>query len=93
MTRNAKDYAKMLNVSYKHLNEICKHIDHKTAKALIDNYIILEAKRQLVTTPHTIKEIGFELGFNEPSNFRKYFCKHVDISPNEFLKKMKLVTH
>lgn len=92
-SRNAKDYALNLNISYKHLNDICKFMANRTAKALIDDFIILEAKRQLVLSSLTVKEIGFKLGFEEASNFRKYFNKHTGISPNEFIRKMQLVTH
>lgn len=92
-TRNAKDYAVLLKISYKHLNEVCKHMANKTAKALIDEYVILQAKRLLVTSPNSVKEISYNLGFGEPTNFRKFFHKHTGFSPNEFLKKMQLVTH
>ncbi|MCT4615585.1 MAG: AraC family transcriptional regulator [Marinifilaceae bacterium] len=91
--RNAKDYAITLNISYKHLNEVCKHMVNKTAKALIDDYVVLQAKRLLVISPHSVKEIAYKLGFGEPTNFRKYFIKHTGYSPNEFLKKMNLVSH
>ena len=92
-TRSAKDYAVLLKISYKHLNEVCKHMANKTAKALIDEYVILQAKRLLVTSPNSVKEISYNLGFGEPTNFRKFFHKHTGFSPNEFLKKMQLVTH
>jgi len=49
-SRNASDYAKKLNISYKHLNEVCKSITGSTAKALLDQFIILEAKRRLAVT-------------------------------------------
>ncbi len=92
-TRNAKDYAQKLNISYKHLNDICKYMANKTAKALIDDFVILEAKKQLVMCSLSVKEVGFKLGFDESTNFRKYFAKHTKTSPTEFLKKMQLVTH
>lgn len=91
LTRNAKDYADELNISYKHLNDICKSMINKTAKVLIDDYIILEAKRQLSLSIFTVKEVSFKLGFDEPTNFRKYFSKHTGYTPNQFIKKMKLV--
>ncbi len=92
-TRNAKDYADMLKISYKFLNKVCKSMVNKTAKTCIDDYIMLQAKRLLVIRPNSIKEISYKLGFEEPTNFRKYFIKHTGYSPNDFLKKMHLVSH
>ncbi|MDV7186209.1 helix-turn-helix transcriptional regulator [Lutibacter sp. TH_r2] len=83
-TRDAKVYASDIAISYKHLNEVCKKIVKTTAKAFIDSYIILEAKRMLVSTSLSVKEIAFTLGFDEPTNFLKYFKKHTSLTPVEF---------
>jgi AraC-like DNA-binding protein len=45
---------------------------------------MLEAKRLLAHTHKSVKEIGFSLGFQEPTNFTKYFRKHTGLSPVEF---------
>ncbi len=83
-TRNANEYAKMLNISYKHLNEICKFVTGITAKQLIDNFIILEIKRHLATTENSIKELTYLFGFDEPTNFVKFFKKHTLQTPFQF---------
>jgi AraC-like DNA-binding protein len=49
--------------------------------------VVLEAKRLLAHTTSSIKEIGFELGFDEPTNFIKYFRKHVASTPIDFRSK------
>ncbi len=85
-TREAKVYAHELSISYKHLNEVCKEVVKSTAKAFIDRYVVLEAKRMLVTTQLSVKEIAFALGFDEPTNFLKYFKKHTSRTPLEFRK-------
>lgn len=87
-TRDAKVYASDLSISYKHLNEVCKKIAKTTAKSFIDSYVILEAKRMLVTTSLSVKEIAFALGFDEPTNFLKYFRKHTNLTPVEFRKTL-----
>ena len=87
-TRNANDYADMMRISYKHLNEICKSISGKTAKEFIDNYVVLEIKRQLATSDHSIKELAYQLGFDEPTNFVKYFKKRTNRSPAQFKKML-----
>lgn len=83
-SRDAKQYAEKLNVSYKHLNEVCKAISNKTPKRLIDDYVMLEAKRYLVATSDSVKEIGYTLGFDEPTNFQKYFKRHTNLTALEF---------
>ena len=83
-TRNAKEYAKKMNISYKHLNEICKSLTGNTAKEFIDNFVILEIKRHLAISDISIKELTYELGFDEPTNFVKYFKKHTLQSPSQF---------
>lgn len=86
-SRNAKYYAHELAVSYKHLNEVCKQFTKKTAKAFIDDVVVLEARRQLSSTTNSVKEIGFACGFDEPTNFLKYFRKLTKETPNSFRAK------
>ncbi|MNL40944.1 DNA-binding transcriptional regulator AraC [compost metagenome] len=54
---------------------------------MIDQRVMLEAKRLLVHTHESIKEIGFALGFEEPTNFVKYFRKHSGLTPVAFRDK------
>ena len=83
-TRDAKFYASEIFISYKHLNDVCKEVVNITAKSFIDSYVILEAKRMLVSTSFSVKEIAFTIGFGEPTNFLKYFKKHTGLTPVEF---------
>lgn len=86
-TRNVKDYAEKLSITTKNLNEIVKEFTLDTAKTFIDNYVILEAKRAIVSTDLSFKEIAFELGFDELTNFTKFFKKNVQLSPKAFKNK------
>lgn len=83
-TRNAKEYAGMMNISYKYLNEICKSVTGSTAKKFIDDFVILEIKRRLATSDLSVKELTYELGFDEPTNLLKYFKKHTLQTPSQF---------
>lgn len=87
LTRNVSDFASKLGISYKHLNEICKRFTSKTAKCFIDDFVILEIKRKLSSTSLSIKEICFETGFDEPTNFLKYFKNLAGQTPLEFRSK------
>ncbi len=88
-TRNASDYAQMMNISYKHLNDICKAVLRQTAKEFIDKYLILEIKRHLGSSNISIKELTFQMGFDEPTNFIKFFKKHTQQTPSQFKKLYK----
>jgi len=77
-------YADLLHISSKTLNTITKKIVHKSASQVITDRIILQAKRLLKFTSLQIGEIGFRIGFEDPSYFVKYFKRHVGNSPNSY---------
>ncbi|MCM4158264.1 helix-turn-helix domain-containing protein [Gramella sp. AN32] len=83
-TRNVKDYAEKMLVSTKLLNQTVKQFTLNTAKSFIDNYVILEAKRAIVSTEKSFKEMAFDLGFDEVTNFTKFFKKHTGTTPKQF---------
>jgi AraC-like DNA-binding protein len=68
-----QDYARQLNVSPGYLNEVISSAIHKPAKEYILNRLILETKRLSVFTTKSVKEIGYDLGFSDPSHFSKFF--------------------
>ncbi|MBP1650234.1 MAG: AraC family transcriptional regulator [Bacteroidetes bacterium] len=77
-------YARELLVTEKRLNTATAKTVGKTPKEMIDDRVMLEAKRLLAHTQDTIKEIGYTLGYDEPTNFIKYFKKHAAQTPVEF---------
>lgn len=87
LSRNVNFYAQKLNISPKHLNILCKKFSNLSAKNTIDNYTILEAKRELISNL-PIKEIAYKLGFIETTNFVKYFKKQTNISPSKFKEQL-----
>ncbi len=90
LLKSVKEYSCLLHVSEKRLNQATKKILGKTPKQMIDDRIVLEAKRLLIHTHQNIKEISFALGFAEPTNFIKYFRKHVSKTPVEFRESYSL---
>lgn len=87
--RNVSFYAEKMAMSYKQLNQLCKSTSKKTAKQLIDSFIIIESKRKLVIEQSAVKEISYEVGFDEISNFIKFFKKHTKQTPSQFKKTYK----
>jgi AraC-like DNA-binding protein len=80
------DYAEMLYKSPKTLSNVFAEAGHKTPLQMIHYRIALEAKRLLSQTDKLAKEIAFELGFDEPAHFSRFFKKETDMSPSAFRK-------
>ncbi|MES2478859.1 MAG: helix-turn-helix domain-containing protein [Bacteroidota bacterium] len=83
-------YAKEIIITEKRLNQSTTKVLGKTPKEIIDQRIMLEAKRILAYTTESVKEISYDLGFEEPTNFIKYFKKHTNLTPTEFREKNTL---
>lgn len=81
-------YAGRILITEKRLNQATTKVLGKTPKQIIDDRIMLEAKRLIAHTTESTKEIGFALGFEEPTNFIKYFKKHSRLTPTEFREKL-----
>jgi len=83
---SSSEYANHLNISPDHLNRTIKNLIGKSAKEYIQNRITIAAKRLLYFSELSNKEIGFELGFEESSNFSAFFKKNAGKSPSDFRK-------
>jgi len=81
------DYANRLALSPKSISKHFQKLGAKTPSEFIKNRILLEAKRQLIYTDKTVKEIAFELGFNDPAYFTRFFTKAILKSPLQFKKE------
>jgi AraC-like DNA-binding protein len=75
------DYAKLLYISPKALARITKAHFNKTLSSLISERIIIEAKRELYLTNKTVKEIAYELGYDDEYYFSRFFKVNSDVSP------------
>lgn len=87
--KSVNKYASELSISEKQLQKATKTLLDKTPKQIIDERILLEAKRLLVHGSDSIKEIAYDLGYDEPTNFIKYFRKHVACTPSEFREQQR----
>lgn len=87
-TRSSRAYASTLLISYKFLNDIVKELTGKTVKAFIDDFVIIEIKRYLVSSTLTIKEISYQTGFEEPANMIKFFKKRTKTTPFKFRQEI-----
>ncbi|KSA13976.1 helix-turn-helix domain-containing protein [Maribacter dokdonensis] len=81
---NAEYYANQLGISTKRLNQVLQEKLNLTAKQVIQQRQITEAKRKLIRSEITTKELAFDLGFESISSFSRFFKKNVGVSPTAF---------
>jgi len=79
-------YAQQLCKSPKTLSNLFAVYNHKSPSQVIQERVLIEAKRLLSYTDRPVKQITFELGFEDVSYFSNFFKKHTQLSPVDFRK-------
>jgi AraC-like DNA-binding protein len=79
-----QEYADRLCMTTEMLGKMVRETVNRTPKQLIDERLITEAKRMLLWSKKTNKEIAYELGFESDSYFNRYFKKHCHQTPLSF---------
>ena len=82
--RETDFYAEKMSTSCKRINEICKSGTGKTVKQHLQERLILEIKKEIRLGNKSLKEIAFDLGFNEPAYFTRFFKLHTSQTPTDF---------
>ncbi len=82
--KSPSEYAEKLNISRGYLTEAVREVTGKPAQHWIHQEILIEAKRLLAFTHLTIKQIAYELGYDDHTYFSRLFSKLEDESPSEF---------
>jgi AraC family transcriptional regulator, transcriptional activator of pobA len=82
-------YAAQLNLSPYQLNAITKTTLGKTCSEVINDHIILEAKRHLLATSNQVTQIAYHLGYEDVSYFIRFFKKHTGHSPDAFRQNFR----
>lgn len=81
------EYADLLNKSPKTLSNLFSKLSSKPPLQYIQERKMLEAKRLLKYTDKSIKEIAFEIGFEDIQTFSRFFKNYQGISPTDFKAK------
>lgn len=87
--KHPAQYASALSISVAHLNDTVKLVTGSPVSVHIQEASILEAKRLLYFTDNSVKEIAYEVGYDEPVYFGKLFKKVTNLTPLEFRKKFR----
>ena len=81
---SVSEYAQLLNKSPKTLSNLFNKKGNTSPLQYIHNRIMLEARRSLIYTNHTISDIGYNLGFSDVQVFSRFFKKQEGVSPQNF---------
>ncbi len=90
---NVKDYADLLHKSPKTLSNLFPKYSDKSPLMVINERILLEARRLLLYSDKSTMEVADELGYKDPGHFSKFFKKHEGLSPSQFRKERSLALH
>ncbi|WP_323785709.1 helix-turn-helix domain-containing protein [Thalassovita sp.] len=84
------DYADALAVSATHLTRVVRDLTGASAQAYVDATIFREACRQLAYTRIDIRQIGFDLGYDDPAYFSRMFRRRVGMCPSDYRSKVNI---
>ncbi|MGF1705539.1 helix-turn-helix domain-containing protein [Enterovibrio baiacu] len=85
---SVNEYATALGLSQGQLNRTCQRSADQQALEIIHGRIVDEAKRLLIFTQLSSKEIGYQLGFKDPGYFSRFFTRHVGQAPKQFQQQL-----
>ena len=90
-----QEYADMLNISARTLTKYVSQSAHRSPLQIINERIVLEAKRQIQHSTLSIKEVAYQLGFEDPSYFVKFFKRLTGKMPKDFRteKNASIIIH
>lgn len=79
-------HASAMAITPTHLNRVCRNVLGRSALEVIHERLLLEAKRNLIYTSMTVKEVSNALCFSDPAYFTRFFAKNAGQSPTAFRK-------
>lgn len=85
--RQPSYYASLLNISTVYLNEVVKKVTGMSTALYIKNEVVLQAKRLLLNTTLSVKQIADKLGFDDSAYFSRLFSQATGVSPAQFRLK------
>lgn len=77
-------YTQKLNVTANILAKKIKAVSGKTFQTVVNDRIVIEAMRKLFNTNKSVKEIAYELGYDDPAYFHRFFKKITGNTPQDF---------
>jgi AraC family transcriptional activator of pobA len=82
-------YAQMLATSESRLDRICRSLAGHSAFEVLQNRLLLEARRKLVHVGAPVSGLAYELGFEDPAYFCRFFKRHTGRTPTEWRREQR----
>lgn len=86
-------YTQAVGVSETRLNQICQRISNSSPKKLIRERLLQEIKRLLTFSGLSVNEIAFQMGFQDPAYFSRFFKNQLGVSPLNYRKQHRQEQH
>jgi AraC family transcriptional activator of pobA len=83
---SVKQYAEAMHTSVSSLNRLCNETVGSPAKSIIQERLVVEAKRTLTYTRMNLEQTAYRLGFKDPTYFSRSFKKLCGMSPGTYRK-------
>ncbi|RLJ65251.1 helix-turn-helix domain-containing protein [Sulfurisoma sediminicola] len=80
-------YAAVLNVTESRLNRLCHALAGKSAFDVVQDRLLLEARRKLYYIAAPVSQLAYELGFADPAYFCRFFKKRTGVAPSTFRRQ------
>lgn len=87
---HAADFGQLLFIHPRHLTNTIKLTTGKSPCDFMEERLLLESQKLLAETTLSIADIAFRFGYNEPTNFTKFFKGMCGITPREFRKRLAI---
>ena len=80
-------YAQALGMSESRLNRTCRAAAGKSALEVVQDRLTLEARRRLIHVAGPVSSLAYELGFEDPAYFWRFFKRRTGMTPREFRRR------
>lgn len=81
---SVQQYATALGISVSTLNRLCHEHFGTTAKAVLQQRLLVEAKRHLIYTAESLEQTAYNLGFKDPAYFSRMFKQLEGVTPSDY---------
>ncbi|MBV6274113.1 helix-turn-helix domain-containing protein [Alcaligenaceae bacterium CGII-47] len=85
------EYAATLAMTERSLRRLCQRFAKQTPVQIIHRRLLLEAKRMLLYTGKSVAAVGYDLGFEDPAYFTRFFIQHAGQTPLQFRRSRERV--
>lgn len=82
-------YAQALATSESRLDRICRTLAGHSAFEVVQNRVLLEARRRLVHVGAPVTALAYELGFEDPAYFCRFFKRHTGATPTQWRRAQR----